>query len=103
MAKTRLEFHAFLRALFDNKVPVHFQPPPNTKLVYPCILYTYSRKDNLFANNDRYIKNVGYQLTVIDKDPDSTISEKIAELPFCSWDRNYAADGLNHFVYTIYY
>ena len=28
---------------------------------------------------------------------------KIAALPYCSFDRWYATDGLNHYVYTLFF
>lgn len=46
---------------------------------------------------------VRYELTVIDKNPDSDILDRVASLPMCAFERHYTADNLNHDVYNIYY
>lgn len=50
-----------------------------------------------------YNYRVGYQVTVIDRNPDSLIPGKIASLPMCKFDRHYKAENLNHDVYNLYY
>lgn len=50
-----------------------------------------------------YRGSQAYTVTVIHKDPDNDIRSKIAALPYCSFDRWYANDGLNHDVYTLYF
>lgn len=44
-----------------------------------------------------------YTVTIIDRNPDSAIPNKVAELPLCSFNRFYTADNLNHFVYNLYF
>lgn len=44
-----------------------------------------------------------YQVTVVDKNPDSVIHEKVLKLPLCKFDRHYNKDNLNHDVYTLYF
>lgn len=82
---------------------VYYQPPPSHKIAYPCIVYSLSNIDTKFADNIPYIHQKQYSLTVIDKNPDSVIADKIASLPRCSFDRPYTADNLYHWVFTIYY
>ena len=55
-----------------------------------------------YANNDKYIHNNSYTVTLIDSDPDSIIVDEILKLPFTSFDRQFKSDNLNHFVFTIY-
>lgn len=100
MARTRLDFHALLKEFCDN---VYFQPPPSMMMVFPAIVYTYDHDWKINANNDKYLKQRAYIVTVIDRDPDSQISEQISDLPMCSFDRSFTSDNLNHFVYTIFY
>lgn len=100
MARTRLEFHAFLKQFCDN---VYFQPPPSFMMKYPAIVYTTNRDWKLHANNDKYIRQPSYQVTIIDRDPDSEINSAISELRMCDFDRSFTSDNLNHFVYTIFY
>lgn len=98
----RLELQALLVSLLGSS-NVYFQPPPTVKLQYPCIIYNRDRINTSFADNKPYKHKKRYQVTVIDKDPDSTIHEKVAELSMCSYDRFYAADYLNHDVYNLFF
>lgn len=82
---------------------VFFSPPENLKLMYPCIVYERSGMDTRFAGNLPYSTQKRYTVTVIDKDPDSSIPDCIAKLPMCSFDRHFVNDNLNHDVFTIYY
>ena len=102
MAKTRLEFHAFLKEYCDTE-NVYFQPPPSLMMKYPAIVYNFSLKRKIPANNHTYLKYVAYQVTVIDRNPESSIADKIEELPMCAFDRSFTSDNLNHFVYTLFY
>lgn len=81
----------------------YFRPPSDTQMYYPCIMYNYTNDLDDFADNVHYRHSKRYTVTIIDEDPDSKISEKLKKLPYCTSDRNFATDGLNHFVYTLYY
>lgn len=70
---------------------------------YPAIVYKRDRMDTEFANNKPYKHKKRYQVTVIDRKPDSTIHEKVAELPMCTYDRFYTADNLNHDVFNLFF
>lgn len=59
--------------------------------------------DTKFADNIPYLRQKQYDLTVIDKDPDSMIVDKVGNLPRCTFDRSYIADNLYHWTFTIYY
>jgi hypothetical protein len=82
---------------------VYFQPPPNVNMVYPCIVYSRDRYDSIFANNTPYRHVKRYSVTVIDRNPDSTIPDKIASLPMCSHNRFFTANNLNHDVFTLFF
>jgi len=82
---------------------VYFQPPPTIKMEYPCIVY---RRDYELANHADdipYRRRKRYLVTVIDRNPDSDIPDKVAELPMCTYDRFYTADNLNHDVYKLFF
>lgn len=98
----RLELHQILVDILgsDN---VYFQPPASLQMKYPCIIYGRIGLDPKYANNRMYMHKKRYQVTVIDKNPDSEIPDKIAELPMCFFDRHFTANNLNHDVFTIYY
>ena len=82
---------------------VYFQPPESMKMTYPAIRYSIKNIDTKFAANSIYAKKLCYEIMVIDKNPDSVIPEKLLQLPYCSFDRHYVADNLNHYVFTLYY
>jgi hypothetical protein len=98
----RLELQALLKSLLGSD-KVYFQPPTNTQLQYPCIIYTKDDESTEHANNVPYTRKIRYQVTVIDADPDSLIPDKIAALPLCSFDRFYTSDRLNHNTYQLFF
>ena len=82
---------------------VYFQPPTNLKMQYPAIVYSRERIEKQHADDIVYKQNTAYQITVIDKDPDSEIVHKVSQLPMCRHDRHFTSDNLNHDVFTLYY
>lgn len=80
---------------------VYFDPPSGFCMTYPCIVYRRSKIDPKFANNKPYLLTKKYEITVIDKDPDSMIPDKVAMLPRCAHDRNFVSDNLHHDVFTL--
>lgn len=44
-----------------------------------------------------------YQVTYIDREPDSNVVDKLMEYAYCEYDRYFATSGLNHDVFTIYH
>lgn len=99
---TRLELQTELETILGSR-NVYFQPPENIKMLYPCIVYGPTQEYVQFADGQRYLFKWRYQVTVIDKDPDSLIPNKVALLPMCKIDRIFASNNLNHYVYNLYY
>ena len=99
---SRLELQEKLEELLGSK-SVYYQPPESVKMEYPAIRYSKSRIDIKRADNSIYSKNIRYELIVIDRKPDNPVIDKLLELPYCSYDRVYKADNLNHDVLTIYW
>lgn len=97
----RLDLHEMLCDIIGSR-NVYFQPPESVKMQYPAIKYSLSNIKNNHANDKVYTQSRSYQIIVIDKSPDSTISDKVSQLPYCKFDRSYVSDGLNHYVYTLY-
>ena len=54
MAKQRSDFQTVLESI-PGVEKVYFQPPESVKLVYPCILYEYSRASHIYADNITYL------------------------------------------------
>lgn len=87
----------------DENDRCYFCPPANMQLEHPCITYSLSNDVSVFADNIHYKNFQRYTVTVIDEDPDSKIPNKLRSLPYCTSDRNFAIDGLNHFVHALYH
>lgn len=98
----RVELHALLEQKLGSG-DVYFQPPTNTQINYPCIVYERAKIDTRFADNAPYNHTRRYTLTVIHRDPDNTVVDAIAALPLCVHDRFFTADNLNHDVFTLYF
>lgn len=99
---SRLKLQTELEELLGSE-NVYFQPPMSIKMNYPAIVYSLSEIKNKHADNMVYNQKRAYQIIVVDKNPDSMISDKISMLPYCKFSRSYTADNLNHFVYILYY
>ena len=100
--RTRLELQALLEDILGSR-QVYYQPPASVKMQYPAIVYSRKDIDSRKADDISYIHTPVYELTVIDKNPDSEIPIQISQLPMCSYDRHYTSDNLNHDVFTIYF
>lgn len=98
---TRPEFQTVLEGL--GEVSVYFQPPPNVMMSYPAIVYNRYNEDVSRADNIRYAEKLQYQVTVIDRDPDSLLPGLVAHLPFSSFIRHFTTEGLFHDIYYVYY
>lgn len=96
----RLQLHDILKTFVDN---VYFQPPANTQLQYPCIIYSRDFADTKFADNAPYHRTKRYMITVIDRDPDSEIPDKVGSLPMSTFNRFYTTDDLNHDVFNVFF
>lgn len=98
----RLELQKILEEILGSK-NVYFQPPASIRLKYPCIIYNRSSSYNEFADDVlyRYLKR--YSVTVIDRNPDSKIPDKVENLRYCSFERFFTSDDLNHYVFNLYF
>lgn len=102
MGRPRSQLHDLLKELLDSD-NVYFQPPATKQMEYPCIRYELAPADTRFAGNSPYTYTKRYKVTVIAKDQDSDIPDKIAQLPMCLHNRYYAANNLNHNVFNLYF
>ena len=98
---SRLNLQTKLEGILGSR-NVYYQPPASVKMQYPAIVYRRKDVDTRFANNVVYMQSSSYEVVLIDKNPDSEFVDKILRLPYCSYDRHYTADNLNHDVFTIY-
>jgi len=101
MMNDRLELHELLCEILGSR-NVYFQPPESVKMKYPAIVYSRNRIENTSADNIIYRQAVSYTITVIDRDPDSEIVERMSQVARIRHDRSYVADNLNHDVFTLF-
>jgi hypothetical protein len=96
----RLQLHSRLIEIVEN---VYFQPPSNIQMHFPCILYSRDESHSEFADNRPYLHTKRYQVTVVDRNPDSPLPDQVEELPLCRFDRSFATDELNHWVFNLFF
>lgn len=102
MSKTRLELQSFLETL-GLDIHVYFQAPSSVIMKYPAIRYNLADMDNIPADNTDYLDKIAYTLIYITKNPDDPMIRTISKIQYCKFDRWYASDNLNHYVYTLFY
>ena len=86
--------------------PAFFQPPtsPSPKLTYPCTVYNLVRIQSAYANNKTYRNTRLYRITYITKDPgDPLIDAFVEHFQMISMSNHFTSDGLNHYIYDLYY
>ena len=99
---SRLDLQSLLESILGSR-NVYFQPPASIQMRYPAIVYSLYDIDNTFADNSVYAQTNAYTVTVVDKNPDSEYVKKISMLPMCNFERHYAVDNLNHYVFVLYF
>ena len=102
MAGQRTDLQMVLENTSDIK-HVYYSPPSNVHLKFPCIIYQLNGKRTDHADNIKYRNFNRYSVTIISKDPDSDVPNKIENLQYCEFDRFFISDNLNHWVYNLYY
>lgn len=98
----RKELQKKLEEILGSK-NVYFQPPENFKMQYPCIVYEVGAGLRTPADNVKYLYNQGYTVTFITKDPDPDVPDKILDMPFCSFERQFKNENLYHWIFFIYF
>jgi hypothetical protein len=67
-------------------------------------VYNKTGKNRHFGNDVIYLSQQGYQITVVENNPDSAIADGI-EMHFehCAINNYFVADNLNHTILSLYY
>lgn len=100
----RLGIQNDLEKVMAGSGKVYYLPDTNVKLNYPCIVYELSDEQYSKANNRVYGALDYYDVTIIDRDPTTSIRDRlIREFSGIRFDRRYLSDNLYHFVYRIPY
>ena len=98
----RLQLQSNFEKLLGSR-NVYYNPPASVILQYPAIVYNDKDIGQLYANDKTYRLTNSYTVTVITRSPGNDIVDKLLEWPLCSFDRHYKADGLYHYVFTLYF
>lgn len=102
MARPRTELHDILKGLAGVE-DAYFQAP-TTAMQYPCIVYERGSGNWVrFADNLKFVLLKDYTVTIIDRNPDSLIPDLVEALPHSRFDRFFRTDGLNHFVFQLFF
>lgn len=99
---SRLQLQSKLEELLGSK-NVYYQPPESVKISYPAIIYSKNRIDTTKADDSNYLKKNQYEIIVISRLPDDKVINELLDIPYCSYDRHYVSDNLNHDVLTLYF
>lgn len=99
---SRLDLQTRLESAIGSE-NVYFQAPQNIVMSYPCIVYQRSYSDTYYADNVKYCTKKRYSVTVIDRNPDSSIIDAVEDLPYTQMDRQFVVDGLYHTVFQTYF
>lgn len=100
----RLNLQSFLEnVLPDPGLRTYFQKPGSSGLEYPCAVYNRDRSHVKFADNIKFFLKKRWTVTVMDRNPDSDIPDLMEALPWCELDRTFVTDGVNHWVFTLFY
>ena len=108
MTDRRILFHKLLRGILSCPIEgeqgrCYFQPPESITMNYPAIVYSLDDIDKTYANDGVYLSNRRYAVTVIDKDPDTSLVQKVTNLPMSRFDRHFKKDNLNHYIFNVYF
>lgn len=95
MDDKRLELHSKFVELLGS-TNVYYDPPPELIMKYPAIKYSKSDIRSTYADNTTYSSNKRYEVIVISKKADHPVIEELLKLPYCSFDRHYKSNNLNH-------
>lgn len=100
--RSYVELYELLRKILGSD-EVYFQPPPTVRMAYPAIVFSESGDRPFYANNVIYANCKRYEVTLIDRNPDSEFAPAIRAIPYCRPMPPFKADNLNHFVFEIYF
>lgn len=99
---TRLELQNKLEEILGCR-HVYFQPPESQKMEYPAIRYSLKDIRSTYANDAVYSFEKSYELIVMNRLPNDVLIDKLLQLPYCTYERQYKADNLYHDVLNLYF
>lgn len=104
LADGQSKLYTALKDVVGDLVGVHYQPPQNLQLKYPCVIYEMDGLQNQFADNLPYAQMVRYSVTVMDKTPDSVLwTALLHKFQYVTLENVMNVDGIYHWNFTLYY
>lgn len=100
---TRLELNQILTEILGTDDNVYFQPPESLRINYPCIIYNRVSGNTKYADNQLYAFKTKYDITYIDRNPDSEVPDRLREIQGIRYDRHYVSNNLHHDVFVLYF
>lgn len=100
--RNRLALNEKLCSILGSR-NVYHDPPSNTHLNYPCIIYKRAAVESRRADNIRFINWYPYEVQIISKDPDYELFDTF--LSYFEYGREgapFVSDNLHHSNFTIY-
>ena len=102
MALPLSELQQLLKAL--EGVRDAYVQAPTEGMEYPCIMIERGLPSSVWrADNGIHHLKKGYTVTVIDRAPDSPIPDLVEGLQYVQFDRFFRTNGLNHFVFQMFF
>ena len=102
MARALSELQTLLKGL-DGMKDAYIQPPTEG-LQYPCAMIERGGLSDIkFADNKKFRILKAYDITIMDRAPDSGIPDQVEGLPYAQFNRYFKSDGLHHFVFQLYF
>lgn len=98
----RLLLQALLEEILGSD-KVYFQPHSDIQMAYPAIVYSRDYAETTFADNRPFLHEKRYLVTVIHRDPDNPVYDRLAMLPKCVFVRSFVADNLHHDLFNIFF
>lgn len=97
----RLRFHNALQAYVGNNIKLYFNPPEDLKLQIPCIRYSLSTFNVRHADDQVHRAVPIYDVTLVTRDVDDPLIEKLVKFPGSRFDRTYRDSSLCYATYRI--
>lgn len=102
MARPLSELQALLAGL--DGVQAAYIQPPTQGMEYPCIMIERDRLGKIdYADNTKFSLKKSYTITVVDRAPDSLVPDLVEGLQYTEFNRFFRANGLNHFVFQMFF
>ena len=100
---SRLELHEELCEVLGSR-NVYFQPPASVRLKYPCIVYSKTGADIIYADDKAYNMTDEYTLQAISSDPDNDLARRLVfHFKMIRETRRFVVDNLYHDNLILYY